>query len=130
MKSGVIKLFIILLLSSLVFINNVVIAAVPTESSGGSVSLGLGDLEKYAGDGGSSQAFDTKINKVIFVIQVVASIISVAVLMVLGIKYMMGSVEAKAEYKKTMIPYLVGAILVFGITNITGFLYYLGKNMI
>ena len=31
---------------------------------------------------------------------------------------MMGSVEEKAEYKKTMTPYVIGAFMVFGITNI------------
>ena len=52
-------------------------------------------------------------NKVIGVIQVVGILISVGVLMVLGIKYMMGSAEEKAEYKKTFIPYIIGAILLF-----------------
>ena len=32
---------------------------------------------------------------------------------------MMGSASEKAEYKKTMIPYLVGAILIFGASAIT-----------
>ena len=31
----------------------------------------------------------------------------------------MGSASEKAEYKKTMIPYLVGAILIFGASAIT-----------
>lgn len=52
-------------------------------------------------------------NKIIGVLQVVGIIVSVAILIVLGIKYMMGSAEEKAEYKKTMIPYLVGAVLIF-----------------
>ena len=34
--------------------------------------------------------------------------------MILGIKYMTGSAEEKAEYKKTMVPYLVGAVILFG----------------
>ena len=58
-------------------------------------------------------------NSVIGIIQVVGIIISVVCLMVLGIKYMMGSASEKAEYKKTMIPYLVGAILIFGASAIT-----------
>ena len=33
--------------------------------------------------------------------------------MFLGIKYMMGSASEKAEYKKTMIPYVVGVVLLF-----------------
>lgn len=43
-----------------------------------------------------------------------ASIIAVIILIVLGIKYMMGSAEEKAEYKKTLLPYIIGAIFVFG----------------
>ena len=31
---------------------------------------------------------------------------------------MMGSAAEKAEYKKTMIPYLVGAVLIFGASAI------------
>lgn len=41
-------------------------------------------------------------------------IVAVIVLLILGIKYMIGSASEKAEYKKTMIPYLVGAVLIFG----------------
>ena len=35
---------------------------------------------------------------------------------------MMGSVEEKAEYKKTMMPYIIGAFMLFGITNLLGIL--------
>ena len=57
-------------------------------------------------------------NIIVGVVQTVASIVSVAALIIIGIKYMMGSAEEKAEYKKTMLPYVIGAILTFGITNI------------
>ena len=49
---------------------------------------------------------------------VVGFLISVGVLMVLGIKYMMGSAEEKAEYKKTFIPYIIGAIILFAAVSI------------
>ena len=49
----------------------------------------------------------------------VGVVVAVIILLVLGIKYMMGSASEKAEYKKTMIPYLVGAILIFGASAIT-----------
>ena len=52
--------------------------------------------------------------QIISIISVVAIVISVIVLLILGIKYMMGSASEKAEYKKTMIPYLVGAVIIFG----------------
>lgn len=59
-------------------------------------------------------------NRIIGIIQFVGSFASVIVLIILGIKYMTGSLEERAEYKKTMMPYVIGAVLVFGITNILG----------
>ena len=53
------------------------------------------------------------------ILSTIGIIVAVIVLLVLGIKYMMGSASEKAEYKKTMIPYLVGAILIFGASAIT-----------
>ena len=50
--------------------------------------------------------------KVLSALQVIGFIAGAIILVVLGLKYMMGSLEEKAEYKKTMIPYLVGAIIV------------------
>ena len=57
-------------------------------------------------------------NKIIGGIQYLGSIISVIVLVIIGIKYIIGSTEEKAEYKETMIPYIVGAVCVFAISNI------------
>jgi len=62
-------------------------------------------------------------NIIIGTLQIVGTILSVAVLGVLGIKYMMGSVEERAEYKKTLIPYLIGAVMIFGITNILAIVF-------
>ena len=59
-------------------------------------------------------------NKIATILRAIGTVLLVVVLMVLGIKYMLGSAEEKAEYKKTMIPYLIGAILVFGATQIAG----------
>ena len=61
--------------------------------------------------------------KIMWIVQTAGVVIAVIVLMVLGIKYMMGSAEEKAEYKKTMIPYIVGAILIFAATTIANVVY-------
>ncbi len=62
----------------------------------------------------------TKIgNQLIGIITTVGVVVAVIILLVLGIKYMMGSASEKAKYKETMIPYLVGAILIFGASAIT-----------
>lgn len=55
--------------------------------------------------------------------KVVGTFIAVIVIMLIGIKYMLGSVEEKAEYKKSAIPYLVGAMLVFATPFIIDLIY-------
>ena len=62
-------------------------------------------------------------NQILGIIQVVGIILSVGCLMILGIKYMMGSAEEKAEYKTTMIPYIIGAVLIFAASNVAGMIY-------
>ena len=69
-------------------------------------------------------------NVMISVIRTVGTIISVAILSIIGIKYMTGSVEEKAEYKKTMIPYVIGAVILFGITSFLGIILDLVKGLI
>lgn len=61
--------------------------------------------------------------KIIGSIRVVGSLIAVGILVVLGIKYMMSSAEGKADFKSTMIPYLVGAVLVFAGSWIASAIY-------
>lgn len=61
--------------------------------------------------------------KIMGIINTVGVVIAVVILMILGIKYMMGSAEEKAEYKKTMIPYIIGAVLIFGATTIANAVY-------
>lgn len=56
-------------------------------------------------------------------INTIGIVISVIVLMVMGIKYITGSVEEKAEYKKMMLPYLIGALLLFSATTIPNLIY-------
>ncbi|MCF0125224.1 MAG: TrbC/VirB2 family protein [Clostridia bacterium] len=61
--------------------------------------------------------------KVVGVFQIVGIVLSVIVLTVLGIKYMMGSAEEKADYKKSFIPYIVGAVLIFAASALAQVLY-------
>lgn len=68
-------------------------------------------------------------NQIIGIITTVGVVVAVVVLLILGIKYMMGSASEKAEYKKTMIPYLVGAILIFGASAITKVVVSIGSNI-
>lgn len=53
-------------------------------------------------------------NNILGIVSTGASVLAVIILIVLGVKYMMGSAEEKAEYKKTLLPYAIGALFVFG----------------
>lgn len=60
---------------------------------------------------------------IVTIIQVVGVVIAIIIILIIGIKYMIGSAEEKAEYKKTMIPYIVGAVLIFAGTSIVKVVY-------
>lgn len=64
-------------------------------------------------------------NIIVWVIRTVGIAISTLILTIIGIKYITGSVEEKAEYKQTMWPYILGAFFLFAGSSITGVLYNL-----
>ncbi len=68
-------------------------------------------------------------NKAITIITSIGSVLSVIILIILGLKYMLGSVEEKAEYKKTLLPYVIGAAFVFCASVIAGVLYNVMKDL-
>lgn len=83
--------------------------------------------------GESTKADDTILkvgNTVLTIVTNVGMILAVILVAVLGVKYMMGSTEEKAEYKKSMIPYLVGAVLVFGASAIGRAVIGFGQSIV
>ena len=59
----------------------------------------------------SDHELRAKVGKIIGVLQWIGIVAGVAIIAIFGIKYMMGSLEEKAEYKKTMVPFIVGAVV-------------------
>ena len=89
----------------------------------------LGSLDSYKGDGANSSRLKTRTETILGILQVIGVVISVIILMVMGMKYMFGSVEEKSEFKETMIPYLIGAALVFSGTTIPQIIYQISQNI-
>ena len=85
-----------------------------------SYGYGVKDLTGSQADLGDLK---TTGNSIIKVISTIGVAVSVVALVALGIKYMMGSVEERAEYKKTLLPYVIGAILVFAASTIAQIIY-------
>ena len=64
-----------------------------------------------------------KIGIVLGFIRNISAIVSVIVLMIIGFKYMIGSVEQKANYKASMMPYIIGCIMAVAGTTLVSFIY-------
>lgn len=131
------KIVIIIAMLGCIFVS-------PVYAAGGAVGA------PGAGGGGSSTSFDINPdsykpntstvnngdklknmgNDIIGFIQIIGTILSVLVLAVMGIKYMMGSVNERAEYKKAMLPYVIGAVMVFAITNLLGIIASISGNLL
>lgn len=79
----------------------------------------------------NGKALDGNINNVsatvINWIWAISIIISIIVLMVIGIQYIIGGTQAKADYKKTLIPVVVGIALIVFATTIVKFLFGMGS---
>ncbi len=83
----------------------------------------VGDVDIPTGSDKLSQDMKTKIGNVITTLRNLSLIIAVVVLVILGIKYMMGSVEEKSEYKKSFVPLVVGIVVVVAAVQIADFIY-------
>lgn len=75
---------------------------------------GTYDPSNYGTPEEDVQYITEKIGPIFGTITTIGIIISVITLAVLGIKYMIGGVSEKAEYKKTMMPYLIGVFFLSG----------------
>ncbi len=55
---------------------------------------------------------------IIGVIQIVGTAVAVGASIYLGIRYVMASVEEKADIKKKLIPFVIGVVIFYGATGI------------
>lgn len=67
--------------------------------------------------GGSSMVKEAG-NQIIGTVYIVGVIASVGSMMIMGIRFMLASPEGKADLKAQLVPYLIGAILIFAAVNV------------
>lgn len=93
--------------------------------------IGNPDFYKPTDQTGDNTHFINIGRTIVAVMQTIGTVIAVIMIMVLGLKYIMGTVAEKAAYRQTMIPYLIGAIMLFTVPRIMGIIYELvqGINM-
>ncbi len=118
-QKRIVKMIInIILLSMVIFIS------LPKNMSMAALTIG-----SLTGNTSGTTYIQTTGNKIIQIVSTIGSILSVIVIIVLGIKYMMGSIEEKAEYKKTMLPYLIGSAFIFAASNIANIVFQVAINI-
>ena len=93
----------------------------------------LTDTDYYSktGDISSSDAkkITNKLSTILSVITTIGIVSSVIILAAIGIKYILGSLEERAEYKKDMIPYVVGLTLLLSVTTVVKIIISLGNSI-
>lgn len=112
MKSKLIVIILVIVINIIFFNINVVQA----ESFSDVISGGDSFIE--AGKQGSASIDQSKLKKtsgMLYNILLISGIcVAVVISGILGIKFMIGSVEEKAQIKDALIPFVIGCIVVFG----------------
>lgn len=87
------------------------------------------DFEPPALNENDTEIVTSKASIIISIIKTIGTIVSVIALMIIGICYMVGSVEEKADYKKTMIPYLIGVFIFFALVQLLGIIIEFAEKL-
>lgn len=91
-----------------------------------------GDSFIQAGKGGSAQidkgSLQNASSSIYNILLICGVIIAVLIGSIMGIKFMIGSVEEKAEIKAALVPFAIGCIVVFGAFGIWKIVVTIGNN--
>lgn len=102
-----------------------------SESSLSDVISG-GDSFIQAGKGGSAQidkgSLKNASSSIYNILLICGMIVAVLIGSIMGIKFMIGSVEEKAEIKAALVPFAIGCIVVFGAFGIWKIVVTIGNN--
>jgi hypothetical protein len=103
-------------------------------SSGASLSdvISGGDSFISSGKEGSAKIDKSQLQgastSIYNILLICGMIIAVLIASILGIKFMIGSVEEKAEIKAALVPFIIGCIVVFGAFGIWKIVVTIGNN--
>lgn len=91
-----------------------------------------GDSFIQAGKGGSAQidkgSLQNASSSIYNILLICGMIVAVLIGSIMGIKFMIGSVEEKAEIKAALVPFAIGCIVVFGAFGIWKIVVTIGNN--
>lgn len=97
----------------------IVMAVTPVFAASGIIN----QIEQGANTSVNTEPIAKTVGKIVAYLRNAAVIIGVIIIIILGIKYMTGSVEEKAGYQKSFVPLIVGIVIVMAATSIASFLF-------
>lgn len=110
MKNKTLKIIAVLLIA----IALVTLATTIVRATNGFVEI------KPQDPGNPATTISTTAGKILYIVRIIGMAVAVIMLTILGIKYVAASPNEKAEYKKAMTIYVVGAVLLFGASFLLG----------
>ena len=115
MKKSILSIIALLIISIIIF-------GIVSETYAVGLSV-LSDPNSYIQSDEDNRGVIPIANIIVGVIRGIGTSIALLTLTIIGVKYIMGSVQEKAEYKQTMWPYILGAILIFAGTTVVDIIY-------
>lgn len=98
---------------------------IPDQNGEGGLDQMIKDAEEFINDQGATIGnrpvnplregeLQKTSSEIYTIVVVVGTALTVGVGLIIGIKYMVGSIEEKAEYKKILVPYVVACATIYG----------------
>lgn len=130
-KSNLItRLFLLILIMLLFFIPTKVNAdTTRIQQLGGSGIINPGNFEPPALTEDDTEVVTSKISPIVTIMRTIGFIVLIVTIILIGIRFMLGSIEEKADYKKSMIPFLIGAIIFFGLSQFLALIIEMSKTI-
>lgn len=89
--------------------------------------------DNFIGQGGTDtinkDALNTTSKYIYNVLFTIAVVIAFAVGIIIGIQFIMGSVDEKAKIKETLVPYIIGVCIIFGAFTIWKIVVTIGEQV-
>ena len=124
MRKKIILSIVLVIISMVILSANYVFA-----SSLQSSKINTGDFKPPALQEEDYGIAFSKASTIVYTITIIGIVVSIVGTIGLGIRYMMGSIEERAEYKKTMWPMVLGMIFIFASSTIVSVIYNLASQL-
>lgn len=128
MKSKVLIIFNLIFIINIIFfnINTVQADSISDVISGGDSFVQAGKDQSLTID---SNKIKNTSNTIYNILLIVGMCVAIIVSGILGIQFMVGSAEEKAKIKDSLIPFIIGCIVVFGAFGIWKIFIIIGNSL-